>query len=288
MGGHNLVTNPVTAADVQSALRSLGLSEHCLCVHSSLRSFGWVEGGAQTVVDSVLAEGCTLLVPTFTEFQVSPPPHLRPARNGWNYAQGTAAEEDAGVVYSCEMTEVAEEDMGATPAAVLRMPQRIRGNHPLCSFAAVGPLAEELIRGQAPLDVNAPLRVLAEAGGFVVLMGVGLEAMTLLHLAEQRAGRVLFRRWANGSGGQVIEVETGGCSDGFHKMQDLLSPLNREARVGDSRWQVFPAVDALEVASEAIRRDPAITHCGVSPCRCDDAVQGGPILGKQDGEAETG
>ncbi len=266
------------SADIQHALRSLGLSGQCFCVHSSLRSFGWVEGEAQAVVDAILAEGCTLLVPTFTEFEVSPPPHLRPARNGRNYSS-VAPEEDTSVLYSRDMTEVAEEDMGAIPAAVLRMPERVRGDHPLCSFAAIGPLAHELIAGQAPLDVNAPLRALAERDGFVLLMGVGLEAMTLLHLAEQRAGRVLFRRWANGPEGQVVMVETGGCSDGFHTLEAPLSPLRREARVGDSRWQVFPAADALEVASEAIRRDPAITHCGVSPCRCDDAVLGGPVLG---------
>ncbi len=270
----------VTGADIRHALHSLGLSGHCLCVHSSLRSFGWVNGGAQAAVDAILAEGCTPLVPTFTEFQVPPPPRRRPARNGYDYS-GAAMKGNTSAVYSCDMMEVAEEDMGAISAAVLRMPQRIRGNHPLCSFAAVGPLAEELIAGQVPLDVNAPLRALAERDGFVVLMGVGLEAMTLLHLAEQRAGRILFRRWANGSEGQVVEVETGGCSDGFHSLESLLSPLMREARVGDSRWRVFPAQGVLEVASEAIRRDPAMTHCGASPCRCDDAVLGGPVLGEQ-------
>lgn len=278
------MTKPVTNANIRHALRSLGLSRQCLCVHSSLRSFGWVEGGAQAVVDAVLAEGCTLLVPTFTEFQVSPPSHMRPARNGWNYSSA-ATEENTSVIYSREMTEVAEEDMGAIPAAVLRMPQRVRGDHPLCSFTAIGPLAHELIAGQAPLDVNAPLRALAARDGFVVLMGVGLEAMTLLHLAEQQAGRILFRRWADGSDGRVVEVETGGCSNGFHHLEGLLSPLRREAQVGDSRWQVFPAGGVLEVVSEAIRRDPAITHCGASPCRCDDAVQGGPLLGEQGDKA---
>ena len=271
------MTNSVTAGDIQNGLRSLGLRGQCLCIHSSLHSFGWVEGGAHSVVDAILAEGCTLLVPTFTEFQVSPPPHLRPARNGWNYAH-VSVEADTHIVYSHEMAEVAEEDMGAIPAAVCRMPQRVRGNHPLCSFAAVGPQAEELIKGQIPLDVNAPLRKLAEMGGFVVLMGVGLEAMTLLHLAEQRAGRVLFRWWANGPAGQVVEVETGGCSAGFPRLENFLSPLMRQAQVGDSRWQVFPALDTLAAASEAIRRNPVITHCGKMYCRCDDAVQGGPIV----------
>jgi aminoglycoside N3'-acetyltransferase len=37
----------VTTSDIRLAIRNLGLAGRPLCVHSSLRSFGWVEGGAQ-------------------------------------------------------------------------------------------------------------------------------------------------------------------------------------------------------------------------------------------------
>jgi aminoglycoside 3-N-acetyltransferase len=161
------------------------------------------------------------------------------------------------------------------------MPGRVRGNHPLCSFSAVGPLAQRLIAGQTPLNINAPLAALAEVGGSVVLMGVGLEKMTLLHLAEERAGRNPFRRWANGPDGQVIEVTTGGCSDGFGKLEPLLAPLMQEAHVGQSHWRIFPAEPTLTVATAVIRQNPLITHCGRSGCRCDDAVLGGPILAEE-------
>ena len=35
----------VTTGDIRKAIRNLGLAGRLLCVHSSLRSFGWVEGG---------------------------------------------------------------------------------------------------------------------------------------------------------------------------------------------------------------------------------------------------
>ena len=67
-------------------------------------------------------------------------------------------------VYAPDAPDIDRADMGAIPAAVLAMPGRVRGNHPLCSFAAIGPLADELVAAQQPLHVFAPLRALAEAG----------------------------------------------------------------------------------------------------------------------------
>jgi aminoglycoside N3'-acetyltransferase len=159
---------------------------------------------------------------------------------------------------------------------VLARPERLRGDNPLCSFAAIGPTSD-LVREQRPLDVYAPLRILAGRDGFVLLIGVGLERMTLLHLAEERAGRVPFRRWANGPDGRPMEVETGGCSDGFGNLEPVLAPLARETNVGESRWRAFPARAALEAATEAIREQPEITRCGRDDClRCADAIAGGP------------
>jgi aminoglycoside 3-N-acetyltransferase len=172
-----------------------------------------------------------------------------------------------------------DEDMGVIPATVVKMPERVRGAHPLCSFAAVGPLADELISGQAPLNVFAPLKSLAEADGLVILMGVGLESMTLIHLAEQLAGRNLFRRWANAPDYEPIEVETGGCSDGFGNLMSVLTPIMREAYVGESTWFCFPAEEALAISAAAIHQEPGFTRCDRSDWHhCDDAILGGPIL----------
>lgn len=270
----------VTQSDILKTVQALGLREQPLCVHASLRSFGWVEGGAQTVIDGMLAAGCTVLVPAFSdEFGVPPLPTMHRLQNGSDYDWVMRkAWPGVGKIYTPESNAIESAEMGAIPAAVIQMPGRSRGNHPLCSFAAVGPLAQTLVAGQAPFAVNAPLATLAAMNGYVVLMGVGLESMTLLHLAEQQAERNLFRRWANDRHGKTIEVEMGGCSDGFGKLEPILAPLLMKAQVGQSHWRIFPARATLTVATEAIRCDPRITHCGRSPCRCDDAVLGGPLL----------
>ena len=76
----------VTSQGIQQAVTDLGLADQPLCVHSSLRSFGHVEGNADAVIDGLLAAGCTVLVPTFSFlFSVRPSPTSAPARNGTDY-----------------------------------------------------------------------------------------------------------------------------------------------------------------------------------------------------------
>ena len=77
---------------------------------------------------------------------------------------------------------------------MLARPERRRGDHALASFSAIGGEAESIIGRQGGMDSLAPLEALARGGGAVALIGVGLERMTLLHLAERHAGRRLFRR----------------------------------------------------------------------------------------------
>jgi aminoglycoside 3-N-acetyltransferase len=269
----------VTGDDIREALRGLGLTGRDVCLHSSLRSFGRVAGGAAAVIRAFLDEGCTLVVPTFSSaFEVAPPPHLRFERNGWTYGAAAASRHSPGRVYTPEASDI-DPDMGAIPAAVVAWPGRVRGNHPLDSFSAVGPRAAELIAGQAPSDVYAPLRALIRAEGFVLLTGVGLERATLLHLAEKEAGRVLFRRWADDRRGRPAAVEVGGCSEGFGRLEPHLRHLMLRARVGQSRWTLLPAGRTSARAAAVIRAEPRITDCGVGACeRCADAVEGGPIL----------
>jgi aminoglycoside N3'-acetyltransferase len=271
---------PMTTMILRSAIRDLGLSGRPLCIHSSLRSFGWVEGGAATVVDALLGEGCTVLVPTFSEsFGTVPPPKGRHIlRNATNDTFFAELGEASSWRYSTESIEV-DSDMGAIPAEVLRRPGRVRGDHPRDSFTAVGPLASELIEGQRLLDVYAPFRSLMDHDGEVVLMGVGLTRLTLLHHAENLAGRRLFRRWGRDVHGRTVECEEGGCSSGFDNLTPVLAPLERQAQVLSSLWRVFPAEATVEAATRAIRANPSITLCADPDCiRCADAIAGGPLL----------
>ena len=270
---------PVRLGEITRAIFRSGVGDRPVCLHSSLSSFGHVRGGPATVVDAFLTGGRTLLVPTFSweVYAVTPPPpELRPARNGTDYDALPTI--DTVRVFSPADDDV-DKAMGAIPAEVLKRHGAERGNHPVCSFTAIGPAAGRLTKRQTATDVFAPLEVLAKDGGFVVLAGVGLDRMTLLHHAEQVAGRTLFRRWVRAGGGEVTMVAVGGCSEGFGRFDDELRSVQRRATAGESTWRVFPAQAAVEIAAAALKRDPTMTSCGDPGCeRCVDAVLGGPLL----------
>lgn len=275
------MTTIVTQQQISRSIYALGLQNKPICVHASLRSFGWVEGGPQTVIGGLLAAGCTVLMPTFSDiYAVAPLPTMHRPRNGSDY-DWVMQQTWPGVnrIYTPASNEIEVAEMGTIPCALLHKSGRQRGNHPLCSFAAVGPQASQLVATQTPFTVNAPLATLAELGGSVLLMGVGLESMTLLHWAEQQAGRTMFRRWANDSNGQPMEVEMGGCSDGFTIFSPLLAQFEQQILVGESLWRCFVAAETTVAAADLIYHDPAMTHCGRLTCeRCRDAVLGGPII----------
>jgi aminoglycoside N3'-acetyltransferase len=268
----------VTTDMLREGIRMAGLSRHPVFMHSSLRSFGWVEGGPDAVLDAFLAEGCTLAVPTFTyELINAAPPNDRPEQNGSDYASLPGGP-NANGIFSPGSSEISRREMGAIPAPLVKRRDRCRGNHPLNSLSAVGPLAEVLIEGQAPDKPFAPFESLASQSGFVLCAGVGLDSMTLLHHAELLAGRNLFIRWARGPEGNVIRALGGGCSEGFPHLDGVLAPVEQTTMVGSSKWRAFPVQDVLGLALAAIRDDPMITHCRRSECdRCNDAVRGGPI-----------
>lgn len=265
---------PVTAAGLRPGIRGHGLSGRIVVVHSSLASFGRVDGGVAAVVQAFLDEGCTIVVPAFSDCRVSPPPGIRLERNA-EEAVPPGRRPPRG--FSPGMTEVVPA-MGAIPGWVAAHPDRRRGNHPLNSFAALGPRAGEVIGGQSPRDVYAPLRAAAENDGCVALLGVGLAAMTIIHLAEQVAGRELFVRWALLADGRQIPARVGSCSEGFEQLAPALAAAEARSEVGRSRWRVFGAAAAVDLAAAEIARRPGVTSCGDPSCaRCRDAVAGGPV-----------
>ena len=271
----------ISVEQLDRAAAELRLSDRPVIVHASLRSFGEpIQGGADALLDLLLARGCTVLVPAFTEpqFGVAPPVDMRPARNGIDYSAltgGTATQD--GRIYGVDCRDI-NPGLGTLPAMLIDRDDAVRGDHPLNSFAAVGPEAEGLVAAQSPADVYGPIRELADRDGAILLIGVGLDRMTALHLAEQRSGRRLFVRWARNAGGEVSMVEIGSCSEGFPHLEPTLDPLARTATVGASAWRSYPADEALAAATAAIAARQSITHCGDPGCLlCRDATAGGPV-----------
>jgi aminoglycoside 3-N-acetyltransferase len=183
----------VTEKELVRDLRGLGVERgQALLVHASLRSLGWVVGGAPTVV-SALREAVGpdghVVVPAGTEAnsQTSREHHAR-------IATLTPEEVDA---FERNMPAF---DSGSTPSGMGAVSEALRtaegaarSAHPQSSFAAIGPRADWLMAGHplhSHLGPTSPLGKLAELAELtgqdaqVLMMGVGYWAFTGFHLAE--------------------------------------------------------------------------------------------------------
>ena len=142
----------VTESDIVHALRMLGLNgSSAVIVHSSLRSFGNVEGGAYTVCQTFLSIGATLLLPAGS-WNITgipaPPGLLRP----WN-AVGIAATWrafDEAVSCAAPFSDhlPIDKELGIIPETMRRSFPHLRSRHPLMSYIALGTHAQHLIGAQ--------------------------------------------------------------------------------------------------------------------------------------------
>ena len=267
--------------DVARALDELGLRAQTVAVHSSLSSFGRVQGGARAVVDALLDVRGVVLMPAFSEIgRTRPPDDDHPPRNGVDYNRYdeilptldvTAFDPDTFGVDSD-----IDDEMGAIPRAFLRTPGTVRSAHPSVSWAAHGEGAETFVHCHAATDPNAPLKKAYDADGHVLLLGVTLAQCTAIHLAEERAGRRPFIRWTLYTDGIAHRVREYGCSDGFVNLQPHLDPLAMSVTIGHCRATAYPVRGLVDAASALVEEQPEITLCPQRCERCLDAFEGGP------------
>ncbi|MFX0095972.1 MAG: hypothetical protein ACFFBD_29810 [Candidatus Hodarchaeota archaeon] len=60
-------------------------------------------------------------------------------------------------------------------------------------------------------------------------------------------------------------------------LSSTVKSIEKNIRVGNSLWRVFPLRSFVEYAARAIRENPNITHCNNPTCiDCRDAIRGGP------------
>jgi aminoglycoside 3-N-acetyltransferase len=181
--------DPVTIDSLERDLRALGLrGDDVVLVHASLSSLGWVCGGAVAVVTALLAvlgPGGTLVVPTHSGDLSDPAQWVRPPvpRTWWDTIRRTMPPFDPATTPS--------RGMGAVAELVRTWPGARRSEHPQLSFAALGPAAAALTAGHSlteGLGERSPLARLYDRDAKVLLLGVGHERNTSLHLAEYRSG----------------------------------------------------------------------------------------------------
>jgi aminoglycoside 3-N-acetyltransferase len=180
--------SPRTRASLTHDLRLLGVQAGMtLIVHSSLRSLGWVSGGpvavVQALMDIITTEG-TLIMPAHTPGYSDPAQWENPPvpQSWWPIIYETMPAFDPAVTPSMFMGQIAE--------TFRTFPGVLRSNHPHVSFTAWGKYAHAITSGhdlEYSLGEGSPLARIYDLAGYVLLLGVGYNNCTSLHLAEYRA-----------------------------------------------------------------------------------------------------
>jgi aminoglycoside 3-N-acetyltransferase len=183
-----MVGPPVSTASLTADLRALGVrSGTTMVVHAALSSLGWVIGDAPAVIAALtaaLGPDGTLTMPTHSgglsdpAGWVAPPVPLE-----WH--NRIRAEMPA---YDPAITPT--RIMGAIAESFRTHPGARRSAHPRQSFAARGPQAAFITDDHAldcAMGERSPLARLYDLDADVLLLGVGHDRNTSLHLAEYRA-----------------------------------------------------------------------------------------------------
>lgn len=180
--------SPLYRGVLAQQLQAIGVQNgHHLLVHTALSSMGWVIGGGQALLEAlqdVVGESGTIVIPTQTGNNTDPAYWQHPPvpEAWWPIVRKQMP------AYDPQRTPT--RGMGRLPELFRTWPNVYRSDHPQHSFAAWGASAQAIVGGQTPINngfgEQSPLARLYERDSYVLLIGVGYDSATALHLAESR------------------------------------------------------------------------------------------------------
>nr|P08988.2 RecName: Full=Aminoglycoside N(3)-acetyltransferase IV; AltName: Full=ACC(3)-IV; AltName: Full=Aminocyclitol 3-N-acetyltransferase type IV [Salmonella sp.]AAC26211.1 streptomycin acetyltransferase [Cloning vector p34S-Sm]AAZ04376.1 apramycin resistance [Cloning vector pJF361]AGA63621.1 gentamicin resistance [Cloning vector pJC8]CAA25642.1 unnamed protein product [Escherichia coli]CAA67691.1 aminoglycoside N(3)-acetyltransferase IV [synthetic construct]CAD27419.1 aminoglycoside-3-acetyltran len=249
-------------AELIGQLLNLGVTPGgVLLVHSSFRSVRPLEDGPLGLIEALraaLGPGGTLVMPSWSGLDDEP---FDPA------------------------TSPVTPDLGVVSDTFWRLPNVKRSAHPF-AFAAAGPQAEQIISDPLPLPPHSPASPVArvhELDGQVLLLGVGHDANTTLHLAELMA-KVPYgvpRHCTILQDGKLVRVdylENDHCCERFALADRWLKEksLQKEGPVGHAFARLIRSRDIVATALGQLGRDPLIflhpPEGGMRRMRCRSPV----------------
>lgn len=227
-----------------------------LLVHTAFSKVRPVEGGPEGLIDALQAAvgpTGTLVMPSMTDEDDEP---FRPA-------------------------ESACAGMGIVADRFWRLPGVHRSDSPH-AFAARGPRARE-ITAPHPVDVphgmDSPVGRVFELGGQVLLLGVGHDANTTIHLAENLAG-VRYRLAHHATvieDGRRVRIdysEVDHCCENFGLLDEWLGAesAQRLGPVGSARARLSNSKDIVRLARARLTECETVFLHRRGQCgQCDDA-----------------
>lgn len=239
--------HPLTRIEIENGLRQMGVCrEVTVEVHSSLSSFGWVEGGAAAVVDALMnvigKEGNLVM----SAYPVSKPLPLKEEEK----ARGILAK-----VRLYELEYDGPTGMGAIADEFRHRPGTVLGPgfHRVCCWGRnSGILSEGYHR-------------LLEMDGQVLLLGVGIQSCSSMHQAEKAEIIAEIMEYfelpdelrrdypAN------IHLAYGNTPyDAWEKVREEAEArgLIKRQQIGSARCMLFRARPVVKIYEDALRNDP--------------------------------
>ena len=250
-----------------SAFQTLGLQNKPVIAHASLKPFGYIHGGAEAVLAAMLDSFSGVIMPTHT-YKTKIIPDMGPPNNGLVYGNGIYKNKMA---VPFQVTLPVDPMMGILPETLRNHPLSVRTAHPILSFAGVN--ADYALFTQTLYEPLAPIGVLAEQDGWVILINVDHTVNTSIHYAERLTGRKQFVRWALVDDRVVECPNYPGDSMGFQAIEEHIRDDTRRVQLGEAFIDAVPLKRLLEVVQRLIRKDPFALLCERTDCERCNAVK---------------
>ena len=238
---------PVTKNELINALTNLGVKPGMILeVHSSLSSFGNLEGGAMTLIDAlkglVTEEGSIFM------------PALRLSKE----LELTEEDKKMGITVKIKVLDRDEKKtaMGAIADTFRMLPDTVCGED-VISTAGWGKHAEEAVKGGLDYAIHN--------GGKALMFGVDIYKLTAMHYMEGATPKDINKMfeptdeinkkyppegWFMEAGHPPVKA--------WYKIQDMAYNKNliKEAYIGDCKVMFFDILSVVSLYEEELKRDP--------------------------------
>jgi len=248
----------VTKRDIIDGLKRVGLKRGAnVIVHSSLKSFGRVDGGADSVVDALIetvGDKGTVMMPCFTY-------DWQPGQKfDWSKAQSTWT--------------------GKIPTTFGQRPGTKRGKHPLYDVAVRGPLADWIIKVNDRIPMgwgeNKIYYQMMEKNGSVLLLGVDHNANSTIHICQELADvpyiankKPMSRMTLDelmalprDKQEEIIELHmsTMETQKDFNRIEPVLEAAGkiRKTKIGSADVRYMYSKDLIELGTAALKKSPML------------------------------
>jgi aminoglycoside N3'-acetyltransferase len=243
--------------DVTRQLAALGVEPGgVLVVHTAFSKVRPVDGGPDGLIDALidaLGPDGTLVMPSMTDDDDTP------------FDAATTPCASLGIV-----------------AETFRRRDGVRRSDSPHAFAARGPHAAAIVAPHpvaVPHGLDSPVGRVYERDGQVLLVGVGHDADTTVHLAENLAGARYFRPkhatvLEGGAPRRIDYAELDHCCENFALVDDWLDEpgLQRRGYVGHARARLARSRDIVRVVVARLHVDDTVfLHAPGLCAECDDA-----------------